>query len=194
MLLIETGENSMLMQLNKLLGLAGVAICIHATWLPAKAWLSQQLISASWQQIKNSNMPIKPWPWADTYALAELSFPRLNKHLVILNGGDPTTLAFSAGAVAPFNLPNAHTPFVIAGHRDSHFAFLQEINMKDIISLTDKKGQGQLYQVEDINIVSADKPLPLLPESDNLVLITCFPFSGSGSYSEERYVITAKRL
>ena len=113
----------MLPSLNKLLGLAGVIICIHAAWLPTKAWLSQQLISASWQQMQHSSMPIKPWPWADTYALAELSFPRLNKDMVILNGGDPTTLAFSAGAIAPFNQPNAHTPFVVAGHRDSHFAF-----------------------------------------------------------------------
>jgi sortase A len=37
--------------------------------------------------------------------------------------------------------------FVVAGHRDSHFSFLDEVFMKDIISLADKYGQSQLYQV-----------------------------------------------
>ncbi|MBA6371661.1 class GN sortase [Colwellia sp. BRX8-4] len=173
----------------------GSLLCLQASWLPTKAWLSQQLINYSWHQTLALQQRIKPWPWADTYPIAELSFKRLAKSLVILNGGDPTTLAFSAGAIAPFNQVSRAQPFVVAGHRDSHFSFLNEVDMKDIISLTDRYGQSQLYQVEAINIVDASTgQMPLLADDSSLILITCYPFNNSSSNSNERYVITAKLL
>lgn len=178
--------------------ITGGFLCLHASWLPAKAWLSQQLISHSWHQTINSTQKIKPWPWADTYPIAELSFERLNKRLVVLNGGDPTTLAFSAGAIAPFNQIRSTQPFVVAGHRDSHFAFLNEVLINDIISLADKQGQSLLYQVEAIDIVNASSgKLPIVTNESPLVLITCYPFINTTnivSESNERYVITAKLL
>jgi len=205
----------MLTNTFKALVLVGSLLCIHACWLPAKAWLSQVLILHSWQQSmaqlkvlqqneaiqsKNldhasANVAIKPWPWADTLPIAELSFARLEKSIVVLNGGDPTSLAFSAGAVAPFNQPNSAKPFVVAGHRDSHFAFLENILMKDVISMTDKYGQSQLYQVEAMDIIDVSTgQLPILSSETSLLLITCYPFNGAGSDTNERYVITAKLL
>lgn len=173
----------------------GGVMFVHASWLPLKAWLSQQLISASWHQSQSNNAPIKPWPWADTFPVAELSFQRINEKIVVLNGGDPTTLAFSAGAVAPFNHVSDSRPFVVAGHRDSHFSFLSEVHMADVISLTDKQGRHQLYQVENIEIINADDAqLAVSAEDPNLVLITCYPFSSTTGESNERYVITAKLL
>lgn len=173
----------------------GGLLCLHSSWLPIKGWLSQQLISYSWHETISLNQKIKPWPWADTYPIAELSFQRLNKSIVVLNGGDPTTLAFSAGAIAPFNQVLSTKPFVVAGHRDSHFSFLNEVFMNDIISLADSHGQSQLYQVEAIEIVDASTgQLPVLADNSQLVLITCYPFTDASSNSNERYVITAKRL
>ncbi|MGB2740776.1 MAG: class GN sortase [Cognaticolwellia sp.] len=185
----------------------GCVLTIQASWLPAKAWLSQQLIHHSWQQamagqkesdgrgVISQQIAIKPWPWADTFPIAELAFERLNKSIVVLNGGDPTTLAFSAGAIAPFNQMHATKPFVVAGHRDSHFSFLEDIAMKDVISLTDAQGQARLYQVESIDIVDGSSgQMPLLADESSLVLITCYPFQGIGSDSDERYVITATAL
>lgn len=203
----------------KALLLVGSLLCINASWLPTKAWLSQALISYSWQQsmaqqsqltqnhleksyrqgnkakITNTSVAVKPWPWADTFPIAELSFKRLNEDIVVLNGGDSTTLAFSAGAIAPFNQTNSNQPFVVAGHRDSHFAFLEDILMKDVISMTDQHGQSQLYQVEAIDIVDASSgQLPVLANDSSLILITCYPFNAIGNDTNERYVITAKLL
>jgi sortase A len=194
----------------KILIAAGCLISLHASWLPAKAWLSQVLISYSWQksQTQNSmrkneylttrasnNIAIKPWPWADTFPIAELSIERLEENIVILNGGDPTTLAFSAGAIAPFNQANSITPFVVAGHNDSHFAFLENILMKDIISMRDQHGKSQLYQVEAIDIIDASTgKLPILANDSSLILITCYPFNNLSNNRDERYIITAKLL
>lgn len=179
--------------------IAGSLLCLHASWLPVKGWLSHKLISYSWLQSIDLQQKVKPWPWADTYPIAELSFERLNKSVVVLNGGDPTTLAFSAGAVAPFNQARSAQPFVVAGHKDSHFSFLEEVLMNDIISLVDKYGHSQLYQVEAIDIVDASSDeLPVLADDSSLVLITCYPFTGFSSNGvsnrNERYVITAKLL
>ncbi len=189
--------------------LVGIIVCAQASWLPAKAWLSQHLINASWQQAmkgqqlkqakqqSKSSKPIaiKPWPWADTFPIAALDFQRLDKNIVVLNGGDPTTLAFSAGAVVPFNQTDTNSPFVVAGHRDSHFAFLQDIILKDVISLTNAHGRTQLYQVERIDIVDASAAQLALPADEaNLVLITCYPFEGISDNEDERYVITATPL
>lgn len=201
--------------------IVGGFLCVQASWLPAKAWLSQQLIKHSWQQSisiiaqqqmqekqqqirsqDNTNpyslskpIAIKPWPWADTFPIAELVFQRIDKSIVVLNGGDPTTLAFSAGAVAPFNQPTAIKPFVVAGHRDSHFAFLEDIAIKDIISLVDARGKMQHYQVESIDIVDATiGQFPLIADERSLVLITCYPFKGITNSADERYVITATPL
>ncbi|HCH68993.1 MAG TPA: hypothetical protein DE042_00575, partial [Colwellia sp.] len=102
------------------------------------------------------------------------------------------------GAIAPFNQTTSTKSFVVAGHRDSHFSFLEEVFMNDIISLADKHGQSQLYQVEAIDIVDAlTGELPVLADDSQLILITCYPFtniSNTGSNSNERYVITAKLL
>ena len=201
--------------------IVGGLLCVQASWLPAKAWLSQQLIKHSWQQSisimaqqqmqerqqqirsqDNTNphslskpIAIKPWPWADTFPIAELVFQRIDKRIVVLNGGDPTTLAFSAGAIAPFNQPAAIKPFVVAGHRDSHFAFLEDIAIKDIVSLVDARGKMQHYQVESIDIVDATiGQFPLVADERSLVLITCYPFKGITNSADERYVITATPL
>ena len=186
--------------INIVLLISGGFLCLHASWLPVKGWLSHQLISYSWHQTIDFKQKNKPWPWADTYPIAELSFERLNKRVVVLNGGDPTTLAFSAGAIAPFNQTKSIKPFVVAGHRDGHFSFLNEVVMNDIISLTDQQGKSQLYQVEAVNIVDASTgELPVLADNSQLILITCYPFisasnigSATESDSNERYVITAR--
>lgn len=175
--------------------LMALMLTLNAGWMPFKAWLSEQLIAYSWRQAQANNMQVKPWPWADTFAIAEMNFSRLDKSIVVLNGGDPTTLAFSAGAVAPYNQSLAQQPFVVAGHRDSHFSFLQEVTMHDIITLQNKLGQHQMYQVVSIDVVDANKgDLPISADEPNLVLITCYPFNQISSNSNERYVITAMPL
>ena len=163
-----------------------MAICIHASWLPSKAWLAEKLIYRSWQHLIETGETLKPWPWADTHAIASLTFARLKREIIVLDGGDPSTLAFSAGAVAPFNQPFNYLPFVVAGHRDSHFSFLQEVHMKDIISLADANNTTRLYQVESIDIIDTQtQELSTFAAEDNsnaeLILITCYPFNAAAA-------------
>lgn len=172
-----------------------LSLIAHSAWLPLKAWLAHQLISHSWQQSLLSSKPVPPWPWADTSPIAKMTIARLNKELVLLQGVDPTSLAFSAGVMHQYSQLTRNKPFVVAGHRDTHFSFLQDIIMKDIISLADKNGINQLYQVENMEIVDSEDSAMLIDEQDpSLVLITCYPFNALQVGGSLRYVITAKLL
>jgi sortase A len=177
--------------------IAALAMCliVHSAWMPLKAWLAHQLITHSWQQNITHDELAKPWPWADTTPVIKMSVQRLNKELIALQGVDPTSLAFSAGVMHQYNSLTNNRPVVIAGHRDTHFNFLQDIQMKDIISLADTNGVNQLYQVESMEIVDSNDSEMLLDEqSSSLMLITCYPFNSLQSGGSLRYVITAKLL
>ena len=172
-----------------------VLLLMHAVWMPAKALLAEQLIKRSWHHYQTSGEMIPPWPWADTQAIALLTFHRIDREVVVLNGADPTTLAFSVGALSSFGQMNSTKPFVIAGHNDSHFAFLRDIHMKDIITLADAAGRSHLYQVEAIEVIDVhEQSLSTQEIEQGLVLITCYPFDLSNSGGAERYIIKAKRL
>jgi len=182
-----------------LLLLVGLALCAQAWWMPTKAWLAEILIQRSWHHFVQTGQAMKPWPWADTHAIASLNFARLQREIIVLDGGDPSTLAFSAGAVAPFNQPFSYLPFVVAGHRDSHFSFLTEVDMNDVISLTDANGHIQLYQVDNIEIIDSQKQKLTSAEASTesnseLILITCYPFNTIAAGGSLRYVIRAKPL
>ncbi|WP_286262894.1 class GN sortase [Thalassotalea atypica] len=178
-----------------LLMVLGMVVAVHGAWLPTKAWLSEQLIAYSWHHSSTHKESISPWPWADTQAIAQMHVPRLNKKLVLLLGVDGTSLAFSAGVMHRYSTLNQSSPFIVAGHNDSHFSFLEDIQMKDIISMTDKHGTNQLYQVEDILIINDDTNDLVIDESEaSLVLITCYPFDALNVGGSLRYVIKAKLL
>jgi sortase A len=174
--------------------LVALLVIVNSLWLPTKAWLSQQLILFSWQQAVNEQHSPAPWPWADTYPIAKMSLPRLNHQLVVLMGADPSTLAFSAGMYHQFSTLNRLSPVVIAGHRDSHFAFLEDIQMKDIIMLSDNKGKNHLYQVEEISIVDSSQEDLIVKDEPELTLVTCYPFKALEAGSSLRYVVKAKLL
>jgi sortase A len=175
--------------------LLAAAIILHSLWLPSKAWLSEQLIYHSWQQTKLNQKAVKPWPWADTVPFAKLSIERLNRSLILLKGADPTSLAFSAGAMHQFSTFDKHSPIVIAGHRDTHFSFIEEVKMKDIISLSDQYGRNHLYEVDELNIVDSEhSELIIEPLTNDLLLVTCYPFNALDAGGSLRYVVKARLL
>jgi len=164
-------------------------------YLPAKAWLSQQLIMLGWEQTKITKEPSPPWPWADTTAIAKMEISRLNKSIILLKGTDPTTLAFSAGAMHQFSTLTNNRPFVAAGHRDTHFNFLENVQLKDIIKVDDIHGNSSHYEVENIDIIDSSKtPLLLDVDTAKLHLITCYPFNAMRAGGSLRYMVKAKKI
>ena len=84
---------------------------------------------------------------------------------------------------------------IIAGHRDTHFQFLRNIQAGELIGMETASGQGHLYKVIGIDIVDSRKGSLLLDtQAAMLTLVTCYPFDAREAGGPLRYVVTAKML
>ncbi|MEE4659312.1 MAG: class GN sortase, partial [Halieaceae bacterium] len=142
-----------------------------ALWLELKATLAQQLIAAAWRAPGEA----RPWPWADTFPLARLDLPAQQASLYVLAGGQGHALAFGPAHDSRSSLPGTRGMTVIAGHRDTHFAVLEQVALGDALQLTDKTGLTHHYRVTDMQVVDSRRQ-PLQLSGDGLALVTCFPF------------------
>ena len=78
----------------------------------------------------------------------------------------------------------------IAGHRDSFFRVLKDIEKGDAITVTTLDGKKE-YQVTELQIVDPSDVSVLAPTAHNqITLITCYPFYHVGS-APERFIVTA---
>ena len=166
-------------------------------YLHFKAELAQVLIGKAWSQVLlDGNLTVaKPWAWADTYPIAKITSDRDNKSLYILEGTSGEALAFGPGHYLGTALPAELGDSVIAGHRDSHFSFLEEAKIGDIFRVQNYKKSKAVYEVEEIKIIDSSKEnIDIKEHSNRLQLITCYPFNSINSGGTMRYILYAKRL
>ncbi len=173
-----------------------VSICWgNAIWITAKAGLAQYLIADAWQQSLETGSPIKPWSWADTWPVGKLVFPTLNQYLYVLSGSSGTSLAFGPGHIDGTALPDENGTIVINGHRDTHFSVLAELKPHDIVRLQSISGGWHSYKISSIHIIdSRISGWIIVPENDELHLITCYPFNSIYPNPPLRYVVVADRV
>lgn len=161
----------------------------------AKAWLASRLIDSAWQQTLNGEEKVRPWPWADTWPIAELSIPRLGIRHVILLGDNGRVLAFGPGLTEGLSLPGESGLSVVSGHRDTSFRFLQAIKKNDEIIIHTTAGKFH-YTVEDSAVVDQrytgiDPKITNTIQKKLLMLVTCFPFDAIRAGGNLRYVVLA---
>ena len=168
------------------LGSAGV---IHA-----KAWLAPVLLERSWQQsMAAQGQPVKPWPWADTWPVAQLSVPSLKISQFVLAGDTGNSLAFGPGhnlASAELGTPGSA---MIGGHRDTHFAFLRDLRPGQRILLRLPTGALKQYRVRQTAVVDSSDGQSLWSSGDEqLLLVTCYPFDALMTGGPLRFVVLAE--
>ncbi|WP_233998622.1 class GN sortase [Microbulbifer pacificus] len=168
------------------------------SWLLLKAQLAQYLIRDSWQRQLSSGEPHKPWPWADTWPVAQLQLGD-EKPLVVLQGTSGEALAFGPGLYASSVLPGATSDLgvaVIAAHRDTHFRGLGKLRVGMPVQLQGADGRWHSFRVTDAEIVdSRNAVLPATmtaKRSWGLILMTCYPFDALDSGGPLRYLVYAE--
>jgi sortase A len=160
----------------------------EALWIPLKAELAQWLIERSWQETLRGNPGARPWPWADTRAVAVLSVPKLGVSQVVLEGNSGRNLAF--GPVLLDGSLNGRDR-IISGHRDTHFRFLEFLQAGDRIRLATRE-TSRWFEVRYVDIVDSRKQQLIVdPGIDRVSLVTCYPFSSLQAGGPLRYVVTA---
>lgn len=177
------------------LGLGGVALMLSALATPAKAWLGQRLLERAFAEVRASNAPAKPWPWADMAPVARLDFPSLNQRRIVLDRATGEAMAWGPGHVAgtaPLGAPGLSAA---AAHRDTHFALLEHLRPGDEIRLETADGSRRSYRVSHGEVVDSRKiGLPIIHEGrDVLALSTCWPF-GSIQPGPMRFVLFAEPI
>lgn len=173
------------------LALIGVVLIASALWIPVKAQLAQFLLNSAWQQTKQTGRTVKPWSWADHHPVAKLSVQRLGVEQLVLSGDEGNVLAFGPGEnIQAKNFGSR----VISAHRDTHFRFLERVNVGDVIQL-DGINDVNRYRVSEIVVLDAKHyQLFLEDHSNQLFLVTCYPFDAITSGGSLRFVVIANQV
>ena len=167
-----------------------------AGWIQGKAIIAQQLLDYSWQktqayadgEVTNNH---KPWPWADTWPIAKLSVPRLGIEQIVVAGDSGSSLAFAPGHAYASVAPGEDGLTMISAHRDTHFRFLQTLNIDDRL-LLESRDKTTTYRITRFQVVDSDSyTLAARAKENMLVLVSCYPFDAITQGGSQRFLVFA---
>jgi sortase A len=123
-------------------------------------------------------------------SLGWIEIPRLGILAVVAHGDDSGTLSRAVGHIPGTAFPGQGGNVGLAGHRDTFFRSLQDIQGEDTIRLVMPERVYE-YRVEAATIVKPDRVDVLeSTRASTLTLVTCYPFEYIG-LAPYRFVIRA---
>lgn len=165
----------------------------QGAYIPAKAWVAQELMQRAWRKTRGPDEAHPPWPWADTWPVARLSAREGTVELVVLEGSSGRTLAFGPGHMSASVMPGDVGNSIIAGHRDTHFHFLRYVRIGEMLQIERPDGRLLRYRVVDMDVVDSRRgSLKLDTERSMISLVTCYPFDSDDPGGPMRFVVTAE--
>jgi sortase A len=157
----------LLLWAERLLIIAGAATLIWCAVLVIDAVIAQRIARSSLEAAAIAERPVLPPVLAPApevpprdpaisrgSAIAALSIPRVDLSAVVLHGSDAQTLRRGPGHLENTALPGESGNMVIAGHRDSFFWPLRNIQFGDDIFLDTPEGQFH-YRVTSMRVVNS---------------------------------------
>lgn len=170
----------------------GVWQIASGTYIHAKAWLAQQLIASAWTRTLEGEREVKPWPWADTWPIARLQVLDKGIDLYVLADASGRSLAFGPGYVnGTAAIGEGNT--VLAGHRDTHFAFLRNLQPGDEFAIQTADGREWHFQLNETHVIDARHERLQFDDraGATITLLTCYPFDAIVPGGPLRYVAVA---
>ncbi len=168
----------------------GLIVGVFGLSHPLKAAIGQWLLERAF-----AAGGAEPWPGADIRPVARLNIERLGINLIVMNRASGKGMAWGPGIVAGTALPGGEGLSVIAGHRDSHMAFLGNTRTGDVIKITTVDGQDAEYRVSGAVVTDSSHWSPRTdPERQGaLYMVTCWPLDGQETTSK-RLVVAANAI
>jgi len=179
--------------------LLGLYFLGNAGYMLAKANLAQILLERSWNQAlaQTSSEFQRPWPWADFYPAAKLTFVGLKSSYIVANIDSGQALAFAPGFSAK-NISGDDGVSIISAHNDSHFSVLESLKWGDELMLEDRSKTIKYYRVENAYVIDTRSEFIQLDasveDSKELILVTCYPFKGVEPSTPYRYIVQASYI
>ncbi|MEO7796003.1 MAG: class D sortase [Thermoanaerobaculia bacterium] len=125
--------------------------------------------------------------------LARLEIPAIALSALVVDGVDAQTLRRAVGRIPSTSRPGEAGNVALAGHRDTDFRRLGELEPGDPLILRSADGEFR-YEVDSIRIVTPERIDVLAPEDyPTLTLVTCYPFHYVGP-APLRYVVRAREV
>jgi sortase A len=151
-----------------------------------------------YQGRKLANLAAAPGPATPQLApptpgelIGRLTIDRVGVSAIVVEGVEQATLRRGAGHLPGTALPGSGGNVAIAGHRDTDFRGLEDVEQGDRIDLETPRGRF-VYVVESTAVVPPDAVEELAPRGHSaLTLITCHPFNFVGP-APDRYVVRAR--
>ena len=121
--------------------------------------------------------------------MARLTTPA-GETLYVLESTSGETLAFGPGRLA--GGIGSNQALTLAGHRDTHFAFLETLNPGQPLAVQLADGSQQHFQISRQQVINSQQhPLHIPRDNQQLIMITCYPFGALTAGGPLRYVVTA---
>lgn len=126
--------------------------------------------------------------------IGQIEIPSLALRAVILHGDSAALLRRGVIHLPDSPLPGEWGNVALAGHRDTFFRPLRNIQVGDVITVRSSGGNVVQYRVELTNVV-APTNIEVLNSSDKheLTLVTCFPFDYVG-HAPNRFIVRAYEI
>lgn len=122
--------------------------------------------------------------------IGRISIPRLHLSAIVEEGVDNLTLSRAVGHIPGTALPGETGNIGIAGHRDTFFRALKDLQPHDEIDFTTRYGRFH-YTVESLRVVEPDNVGVLESQGgQTLTIVTCFPFNYIGN-APHRFIVHA---
>jgi sortase A len=146
------------------------------------AWMNQD--SSGGEREARDNLPARPGA-----VVGWVLFPRLGESRFVFTG--LSALHRGPAWMLESAIPGQPGNSIIAGHRDTHFRFLKDVQKGDRI-LLESGGSFHRYTVKSIHITSpSDVSLLGQVPGSALTLVTCYPFYYLGS-APKRFIVRAE--
>jgi sortase A len=122
--------------------------------------------------------------------IGRISIPRLHLSAIVEEGVDDVTLSRAVGHIPGTAFPGETGNIGVAGHRDTFFRALKDLQPNDEIDFTTHSGRFR-YTVESLRVVEPDNVEVLKSEGgETLTIVTCFPFQYIGN-APRRFIVHA---
>jgi sortase A len=173
------------------LAFVGTILFGDGAYIHAKAWLAQVLLERAFDRSIATGEAVKPWSWADTWPVARIEVKRIGASAIVLAGTSGQALAFGPGHIDQTVDAGERGIAVYAAHRDTHFRFLRNVAVGDVIEITRSDGKHFRYRADGSSVVRFDASgIDIETQDFELVLTTCWPFDAV-TPGPERYILHA---
>ena len=178
---------------QRVLFASGILMLGYCGFVLIDTWVFQKQENAALERFVPHALVASPAIVGPDGLIGRIQIERLGISVILLEGTKSKTLRRAVGHIAGTALPGQIGNVGIAGHRDTFFRPLRDVQADDIITLTTPGGEYR-YRVVSTKVVSPESVEVLNSDGNELLtLVTCYPFYYLGS-APDRFVVRATRV